>query len=103
MSSHDDALFGVNSSDSGLISTASGYAGYSQPLDTDTVDPLSTITVQPATAVDSSGNVWIVNTSVSRAGTPIYGSQLTEFVGIGVPVSTPLVNGLLANTLGQKP
>jgi streptogramin lyase len=46
-----------------------------------------------AVAVDGSGNVWVAT------GT----SGVTEFVGLGSPVVTPLAAGVKNNTLGTRP
>jgi streptogramin lyase len=42
--------------------------------------------------VDGSGNVWVTN-----------GTGVTEFIGAGAPVVTPLAVAVKTNTLGQRP
>ena len=48
-----------------------------------------------AIAIDGSGNVWLAGTDDFAA--------VTEFVGIAVPVVTPLSTGVLNRTLGARP
>ncbi|WP_446744587.1 IPT/TIG domain-containing protein [Silvibacterium acidisoli] len=91
-------LFAVNSADTAVVSPANGYLGYSL-LSVDTVTPIYN---GVASAVDSSGNVWVPGQNVTPSGSGS-GNQLTEIVGVAVPVSTPLANGVAANTLAQKP
>lgn len=45
-------------------------------------------------AVDGSGNVWASN---------LIGNSVTELIGAGVPVVTPLSAGVKTNTLGTRP
>jgi hypothetical protein len=45
-------------------------------------------------AVDLSGNLWVANEG---------DDTLRQFVGAAVPVVTPLVTGVINNTLGSKP
>jgi hypothetical protein len=56
----------------------------------------STLGTTTGIAVDISGNVWTTNNSTST---------LTEFIGLGVPVVTPLAafTGVASNSLGNKP
>lgn len=56
----------------------------------------STLGTTTGIAVDISGNVWTTNNSTST---------LTEFIGLGVPVVTPLAafTGIASNSLGNKP
>lgn len=52
----------------------------------------SGVTTPQGIAVDGSGNVWVTSTS-----------GVTELVGAGVPVVTPLVTGVQNNTLATRP
>ena len=47
-----------------------------------------------ALAIDGSGDVWVTNNG---------NSSVTEFIGAGVPVVTPLAVGVKNNTLGTRP
>jgi DNA-binding beta-propeller fold protein YncE len=68
------------------ISGANGYAG--------------TGLFPTGVAIDPSGNVWVANNSASGG---IATAPLTEFVGAGVPVVTPLAEGAGFDQLGTKP
>lgn len=57
-------------------------------------------------AIDGSGNVWIAN----RSGGPQYSGSVTELIGAGTPVVTPIAAGLPAtpttngtSNLGTRP
>jgi streptogramin lyase len=69
------------SNNGAAISSANGYApaGVTNPV---------------GIAVDGSGNVWIVDSSVLH---------VTELIGAGTPVVTPLAAGLIPNKLGARP
>jgi sugar lactone lactonase YvrE len=75
-----NALTELNN-DGSAISPASGYTD-------------SSISVPVGIAVDGSGNVWLANYS---------GNSVTEFVGVGAPVVTPIAAGVANNTLGVRP
>ena len=47
-----------------------------------------------ALAIDGSGDVWVTNNG---------NSSVTEFIGVGVPVITPLAAGVASNKLGTRP
>jgi hypothetical protein len=47
-----------------------------------------------ALAIDGSGDVWVTNNG---------NSSVTEFIGAGVPVITPLAVGVENNKLGTRP
>jgi len=47
-----------------------------------------------AIALDGSGDLWVTNNG---------NSSVTEFIGAGVPVVTPLATGVANNTLGTRP
>jgi hypothetical protein len=47
-----------------------------------------------ALAIDGSGDVWVTNNG---------NSSVTEFIGAGVPVITPLAAGVASNKLGTRP
>ncbi len=86
-------LYEINNDDTALapLSPTGGFTGY----DNNGLKPIGDSGGGSYyTAVDNSGNVWLVS--------PGDGS-LAEFVGIGVPVPTPLAAGLASNNLGQKP
>jgi hypothetical protein len=53
--------------------------------------------------VDGSGNLWIASTATTSNVNSLVGSQLTEFIGIAVPVQTPLATALVTGGLGAKP
>ena len=55
--------------------------------------PFSTLANPINISVDGSGDVWIPNGI----------TNVTEFIGISVPVVTPLVTGVINNTLGTRP
>lgn len=94
-------LFAVNNANTQLLSPANGY------IDNDTTgaETIYTASGNPVvTAIDNSGNVWVVGESYNKATGNNQGNQLAEYVGIGVPVQTPLVSGLVnGNTPGTKP
>ncbi|MEI9978433.1 MAG: IPT/TIG domain-containing protein [Edaphobacter sp.] len=93
-------LYAINKSDTGLLSPAGGYIGF----DGSGLTPIDVRLYNGGTAVDSSGNVWIVSRAVSYPGQISQGGELTEYVGIGVPAPTPLVSGLInGNTPAAKP
>jgi hypothetical protein len=53
-------------------------------------------------AVDGSGNVWAVNSYTGTANPPA--GTVTELIGAGVPVVTPIVQGLQTGfTPGSQP
>jgi secreted PhoX family phosphatase len=54
----------------------------------------STLINPSAIAVDGSGDVWVTNNG---------NSSVSEFIGAGVPVVTPLATGVANNTLGTRP
>ena len=54
-----------------------------------------TASTPQAVAIDGSGNVWLAGTNDFAA--------VTEFVGLAVPVVTPIAAGALNNTLGTRP
>jgi hypothetical protein len=51
--------------------------------------------------VDGSGNLWV--SGLAQGGNSVFGSQLTEFIGIAAPVQTPLATALTNKALGAKP
>ena len=68
----------------GNIGRTGSFSGY---YDSSLNDPIGL-------AVDSSGNVWMAN---------YFGDSITEFVGLGSPVVTPIAAGVANNTLGTRP
>ena len=55
-------------------------------------------------AIDGSGDVWVANQFVAADNLPNGGdSTVTEFIGAGTPVVTPLAAGVTNNTLGTRP
>jgi hypothetical protein len=84
------SIFGYSPSDGSA--NASGRSGGIRPLNTST---------EPGLGVDGSGNLWV---SSDADSTSIgHGSQLTEFIGLAVPVQTPLATALTNKGLGARP
>ena len=54
-------------------------------------------------AIDPSGNVWVLNGGTNNTTFSTNGTTLTEIVGAGVPVQTPLSTALFKGTIGTKP
>ncbi len=82
------------------LSPAAGFLGY----DNNGLNPIGgqVFSIPFDTAIDSSGNVWVVSPGRLSLGGGS-GSTLAEFVGITAPVPTPLAAGLVGNGLGAKP
>jgi hypothetical protein len=76
------SLLEMSSGGSQLNSNAIGCGYLGPALDASAV----------ATAVDGSGNVWVLSSS-----------SVTEFIGVAAPVVTPLSLGVQNKTLGKKP
>jgi hypothetical protein len=78
---HNFNIISELNNDGSLVTT---YAGYTD----------SSLNTPNSMAVDGSGNAWVAN---------FHGSSLTEFVGLAVPVVTPIAAGVANNTLGTRP
>jgi hypothetical protein len=94
-------LYEMSNGDTTLLSPADGFSGY----DSNGLNPIGGASyANPfSTAVDNSGNVWVVSPSGALSDGTQTGGTLAEYVGIGVPTPAPLVSGLVGNNLGQKP
>jgi hypothetical protein len=95
----------MSNGDTTLLSPADGFSGY----DSNGLNPIGGASyANPfSTAVDNSGNVWVVSPSGALSDGTQTGGTLAEYVGIGAPVLTPLAAGLEVNNnnnnLGTRP
>jgi hypothetical protein len=95
-----------------LLSSATGYTGTSsEEPPTINLDPsleLASLghggyflTSLAATAIDGSGNLWVLNADTGPTSNP--GNVLVEFVGIAAPVVTPTSAALSSGQIGVRP